>query len=80
MAGLGFLKYVFGYSITQFTSDLNVDQAFGESQNYMTLIGVSTHFISNYNLMFVFNIVAFILFIVFYIKGRKMQDKNDTKS
>ena len=29
MAGLGFLKYVFGYSITQFSSDLNINKTFG---------------------------------------------------
>lgn len=29
MAGLGFLKYVFGYSLVQFTTDLNIDQTIG---------------------------------------------------
>ena len=45
----------------------------GESQNYMTLIGMSTYFIYNFNVMVVFNIVAFVLFVVFYIKGGKSE-------
>ena len=39
----------------------------------MTMMGVSTHFIYNYNAMFVFNILAFVLFMVFYLKGRKTE-------
>ncbi len=80
MAGLGFLKYVFGYSFTQLPTGLSVDQFSGEGQNYMALIGVSSHFIYNFNAMFVFNIVAFVLFAVFYIKGRKAQENSDNKS
>lgn len=36
-------------------------------------MGVSTHFIYNYNVMFAFNIIAFVLFVVFYIKAQKTQ-------
>ena len=43
----------------------------------MALIGMFSHFIYNFNAMFVFNIAAFVLFVVFYIKGRKAQENND---
>ena len=43
----------------------------------MKLIGMSKYFIFNFNAMFVFSLIAFVLFIVFYIKARKA--KQDEK-
>ncbi len=37
----------------------------------MSLVGLSKYFIYNFNIMFIFSVIAFILFLVFYIKYKK---------
>lgn len=71
MVGLGFLRYVFGYSYAAFDGGLSLDKVNGESENYMTLIGMSKYFVYNFNVMFVFSLIALILLLVFYFRHPK---------
>lgn len=64
MSSLSYLRYVFGYWVS--VDDGTVFSQ--EPRNYMKLIGISDYFFLNFNIMFIFFIVTFILGIVFHFK------------
>lgn len=71
MSSLSYLRYIFGY---WYPGD-NRTVFSQEGRNFMKLMGISDEFLLNYNVMFIFVIITYVLGVLFHFKNKPKAKK-----